>query len=51
MASHAEFDSTGVMVISYGSDVGPNNITDGSVWKYQPKQEKFTNITPPPEKG
>jgi photosystem II stability/assembly factor-like uncharacterized protein len=46
MASHAEFDSTGAMYISYGNDVGPNNITDGSVWKYQPKQEKFTNITP-----
>jgi photosystem II stability/assembly factor-like uncharacterized protein len=46
MASHAEFDSTGVMVISYGNDVGPNNITDGSVWKYQPKQERFTDITP-----
>ena len=46
MATHAEFDSTGVMYISYGNDVGPNNITDGSVWKYQPKQEKFTDITP-----
>jgi photosystem II stability/assembly factor-like uncharacterized protein len=46
MATHAEFDSTGAMYISYGNDVGPNNITDGSVWKYQPKQEKFTDITP-----
>ena len=46
MATHAEFDSTGMMYISYGNDVGPNNITDGSVWKYQPKQEKFTDITP-----
>ncbi len=52
MASHAEFDSTGVLYISYGNGPGPNDVTDGSVWKYQPKQEKFTNITPAgPEEG
>ena len=46
MASHAEFDSTGVMYISYGNVTGPNNVTEGAVWKYEPKSEKFTNITP-----
>ena len=46
MASHAEFDSTGVMYISYGNVTGPNNATEGAVWKYEPKSEKFTNITP-----
>jgi photosystem II stability/assembly factor-like uncharacterized protein len=46
MASHAEFDSTGVLYISYGNGTGPNGVTDGQVWKYQPKQDKFTNITP-----
>jgi hypothetical protein len=52
MASHAEFDSTGVLYISYGDGPGPNNVMDGAVWKYEPKREKFTNITPAaPKKG
>jgi photosystem II stability/assembly factor-like uncharacterized protein len=51
MASHAEFDSTGTLFISYGNGPGPNDVTDGAVWKYQPKQEKFTNITPLAPKG
>jgi photosystem II stability/assembly factor-like uncharacterized protein len=46
MASHAEFDSAGVLYISYGNGPGPNDVTDGAVWKYQPKAEKFTHITP-----
>jgi photosystem II stability/assembly factor-like uncharacterized protein len=46
MASHAEFDSAGVLYLSYGNGPGPNDVTDGAVWKYQPKQEKFTDITP-----
>ncbi len=51
MASHAEFDSGGVLYISYGDAPGPNGVTDGSVWKYQPKQGTFTNITPLAPKG
>ena len=51
MPSHAEFDSAGAMYLSYGNGPGPNDVTDGSVWKYQPKQEKFTNITPLAPKG
>ncbi len=51
MASHAEFDSNGVLYLSYGNGPGPNDVTDGSVWKYQPKQEKFTDITPLAPKG
>jgi len=46
MASHVELDSTGTMFVSYGNGPGPNDVTDGAVWKYQPKQDKFTNITP-----
>jgi photosystem II stability/assembly factor-like uncharacterized protein len=51
MASHMEFDSAGTLYVSYGNFPGPNDITDGSVWKYQPKQEKWTEITPLPPKG
>ena len=46
MASHAEFDSAGTLYLSYGNGPGPNEVTSGAVWKYQPKQDKFTNITP-----
>ena len=46
MVSHAELDSAGVLYISYGNGPGPNGVTDGSVWKYQPKTDKFTDITP-----
>jgi photosystem II stability/assembly factor-like uncharacterized protein len=46
MISHAEFDSTGALYISTGNGPGPNDITDGGVWRYDPKAEKFTNITP-----
>ena len=46
MVSHAEFDSAGVLYLSYGNGPGPNDVTDGAVWKYQPKLEKFTDITP-----
>lgn len=51
MASHAEFDTTGAIYISYGNGPGPNDVTDGAVWKYQPKEDKFTNVTPVAPKG
>ncbi len=51
MASHALFDSAGTLYVSYGNGPGPNDITDGAVWKYAPKTEKFTNITPAAPKG
>ncbi|HEX7599399.1 MAG TPA: carbohydrate-binding protein, partial [Polyangia bacterium] len=51
MASHAEFDSTGALFLSYGNGPGPNDVTDGAIWKYQSKQDKFTNITPVAPKG
>jgi photosystem II stability/assembly factor-like uncharacterized protein len=51
MVSHAAFDSTGALYISYQNGPGPNDVTDGAVWKYDPKAEKFTNITPSAPKG
>ena len=52
MASHAEFDSAGTLYLSYGNGPGPNDVTEGAVWKYEPKTEKFTNISPAtPKKG
>jgi photosystem II stability/assembly factor-like uncharacterized protein len=51
MASHAAFDSNGVLYISYLNGPGPNDVTDGAVYKYEPKHGKFTNITPYAPKG
>ncbi len=51
MVSHAEFDSTGALYLSYANGPGPNDISDGAVWKYEPKAEKFTDITPAAPKG
>jgi photosystem II stability/assembly factor-like uncharacterized protein len=51
MASHVEIDSAGTLYISYGDGPGPNDVKDGAVWKYDPKAEKFTNITPVAPKG
>jgi len=46
MASHAAFDAAGTLYISYGNGPGPNDVTDGAVWKYQHKAGKFTKISP-----
>jgi len=51
MASHAEFDSTGELYVSYQNGPGPNDVTTGAVWKLDPKKDKFTNITPLAPKG
>jgi hypothetical protein len=32
--------------VSYGSGPGPNDEVGGAVWKYEPEQNAFTNITP-----
>jgi photosystem II stability/assembly factor-like uncharacterized protein len=46
MVHHAQLDGKGVLYVSYGNGPGPNDITDGSVWKLAPKAEKGTDITP-----
>ncbi len=44
--NHAAFDAQGTLYVSYGSGPGPNDVVDGAVWKYEPKTQTFTNITP-----
>jgi photosystem II stability/assembly factor-like uncharacterized protein len=51
MASHAVFDSAGMLYLSYGNGPGPNDVTDGAVWKYDAKADKFTDISPLAPKG
>ena len=46
LPSHAAFDARGTLYISYGSAPGPNDEVDGAVWKYEPQQGTFANISP-----
>ncbi len=38
----------GVLYLSYGREPGPNTMTDGAVWKLDPKNDAWTDITPHP---
>ncbi len=46
LASHLELDSKGILYASYGDKPGPNDITTGGVYKYDPSSSQFTDITP-----
>jgi photosystem II stability/assembly factor-like uncharacterized protein len=43
---HAAFDTQGMLYLVYDDGVGPNGVTDGAVWKFNPKDGAWTNITP-----
>jgi photosystem II stability/assembly factor-like uncharacterized protein len=36
----------GMLYLSYGKEPGPNNLTDGAVWKFNPPDGVWTDITP-----
>ncbi len=44
--NHLVLDSKGILYVSYGKEPGPNTMTDGAVWKYDPKAGVWTEITP-----
>jgi xyloglucan-specific exo-beta-1,4-glucanase len=46
MPSHAGLDSHGVLYLSYGDKPGPSEVRDGAIWKYDPKHNRWTDITP-----
>lgn len=46
MPSHADFDSTGALFLSYANGPGPGELTAGAIWKYEPKTEAWSDITP-----
>jgi len=46
MPHHAEFDSAGVLYLTYGDLPGPSDLKNGAVYKLDPKSGAFTNITP-----
>jgi photosystem II stability/assembly factor-like uncharacterized protein len=49
MASHAAFDSNGILYVSYGSGPGPNDVVDGAVYRFDVKPGApgaFAKISP-----
>jgi photosystem II stability/assembly factor-like uncharacterized protein len=46
MAIHAAFDTQGILYVVYGNSPGPGGATDGAVWKLNPKDGVWTDITP-----
>jgi len=46
LAIHAAFDTQGILYLVYGNGVGPGGVTDGAVWKLNPKDGAWTDITP-----
>lgn len=46
MPSHAGFDSDGTLYLSYGDKPGPSDVRDGGIWKYEPKANRWSDITP-----
>ena len=43
---HGVLDKTGALFLTYGNAPGPNNMTDGAVWKYDTGTDMWTNATP-----
>lgn len=44
--NHLILSPDGIFYLTYGREPGPNTMTDGAVWKFDPKENVWTNITP-----
>lgn len=44
--NHAGIDAAGTLYLSYGNAPGPSDMTSGAIWKYEPKSNKWTDVTP-----
>jgi photosystem II stability/assembly factor-like uncharacterized protein len=44
--NHLVRSADGILYVSYGREPGPANMTDGAVWKFNPKDCVWTDITP-----
>jgi len=44
--NHIALASDGVLYLSYGQEPGPNTMNDGAVWKFNPRDGSWKNITP-----
>jgi hypothetical protein len=43
--NHGVFGPDGNLYISYGNDIGPNGMTAGAIWKYNPSTATWANLT------
>ncbi len=43
---HAAFDARSSLYLVYDDGPGPSGITDGAVWKFNPKDSAWTDLTP-----
>jgi xyloglucan-specific exo-beta-1,4-glucanase len=41
----------GVVTLSYSDAIGPNGVTDGAVWRYDPAAGTWRDVTPPRHAG
>jgi hypothetical protein len=46
LAFHAAFDPQGVLYVVYDDAAGPYGVTDGAVWKFNPGNDAWTDVTP-----
>ncbi len=44
--NHIVRAANGIIYLSYGKEPGPNTMTDGAVWKFNPQSGAWTDITP-----
>jgi BNR/Asp-box repeat len=44
--NHLVLSPDGLLYLSYGKEPGPNLMTDGAIWKFDPKNGAWTDITP-----
>lgn len=44
--NHAVRATDGKVYLTYGREPGPNTMTDGAVWEFDPKENTWTDITP-----
>jgi photosystem II stability/assembly factor-like uncharacterized protein len=49
--NHLVQSADGLLYLSYGSVAGPNNISNGAVWKFNPKGGAWTDISPEKNSG
>jgi photosystem II stability/assembly factor-like uncharacterized protein len=48
LALKGETDSRGILYVTYSNAAGPNGASAGAVWKFDPKTQTWTDITPIP---
>jgi len=46
MVNHGVIGADGAMYLSYGDKPGPNGMSDGAIWRWDIKANRWANITP-----